>query len=129
MKQADYIFVYGTLMRKCEPNTWSAQLQNKAKFLGDATTTGELYLVDFYPGIIKGNGLVHGEIYQFDQESLLKVLDEYEDCNLENPSNSLYIRERQPCKLNCNGKELNCWVYFYNQSITGLRRIENGIFI
>jgi gamma-glutamylcyclotransferase (GGCT)/AIG2-like uncharacterized protein YtfP len=94
----EYIFVYGTLMKSFAENPFRLLLEKNTKYVGEAFTYGKLFLVDYYPGLIYNNPhenhKVYGEIVSFNRSlDFLAYLDEYEDFNPNNISNSLYIRE------------------------------------
>lgn len=124
-----FLFVYGTLMRKCKPNDWSAFLQENANYIGEATTHGKLYKIDFYPGLVKGEGTVYGEVYKLHQPELtLPTLDEYEDFIAHDLNNSLYLREKASVRLTKNQKVMECWIYYFNRSVYPYTEIRLGKF-
>ncbi len=125
-----YLFVYGTLMKKCPQNEWSAFLQENAVYVDEATIEGALYKIDYYPGLVKGKGTVYGEVYTLHENSkILPLLDEYEGYLLEDSINSLYLRDASQVKLSRTDKIIEAWIYYYNRSITDLKRYNSGIFI
>jgi gamma-glutamylcyclotransferase (GGCT)/AIG2-like uncharacterized protein YtfP len=85
------VFVYGTL-KKNGPNHF---LLEGSEVKGEATVCGTLY--DFgLPGFKRvGRGLVHGELYRVDNETLSR-LDDLEGYSEHNPK-SLYKRVLVPC--------------------------------
>jgi gamma-glutamylcyclotransferase (GGCT)/AIG2-like uncharacterized protein YtfP len=130
----EYLFVYGTLMRKYTDNPLSLLLEKNTKFVGEAFTYGKLFLVDYYPALIHNpvseNHKVFGEIVGFINGSIfLNDLDEYEDFNPNNISNSLYIRDLKKCFLLDNNKSFNCHTYIYNKKVDNLKFLNNGRFI
>ena len=111
------VFVYGTLMRG---------QANHDSFLeedwydGTGTACGfDMYDIGCYPGIIKGNGDVAGELYEVPAESI-KALDELEG------EGSLYLRECCPV-VRPDGNVAFAEVYVYNRSVEGLARIPGAI--
>lgn len=102
-------------------------LNHAGTFLGDCWFRGQLFDLGPYPGAIAGEGLVRAVRYQLNRPSLLSALDEYEDVRPEQ-AKSLYVRERVPL-LSESGDPTGetAWVYFYNQSVAGHRRIESGV--
>ena len=107
------VFVYGTLM-KGEANH-HYYLQNET-CLGKATASGfEMYDIGAFPGIVQGEGLIPGELYEVSHETLRK-LDYLEG------EGSLYIRKSVSVKLS-NGKKAFAWIYIYNDSVDGLKKI------
>jgi gamma-glutamylcyclotransferase (GGCT)/AIG2-like uncharacterized protein YtfP len=114
----EFLFVYGTLMRKYKPNDWTIFLQSNSKYMGEANINGLLYKVDYYPGLVKGEGIVFGELYKLHNAKLtLEKLDEYEDYDPKNKSNSLYVREISEIVLMEENKKMEAWVYYYNCGI------------
>jgi len=94
------VFVYGTL-RKDEPAHGHLEHMG-AKFLGYDTVCGRKTTVyGRYPGLIKGLGLVSGEVYEIPLTGLL-LLDTYESVD-----HGAYYRE----KVTTSGG-LRVWTYF-----------------
>ncbi|MFT7421656.1 MAG: gamma-glutamylcyclotransferase (GGCT)/AIG2-like uncharacterized protein YtfP [Algoriphagus sp.] len=125
-----YIFVYGTLMKKCPPNEWSAFLEENAVYVDEAAVEGGLYKVDFYPGLVKEKGTVYGEVFALNKASeTLAFLDEYEDYRINDKTNSLYLRESSIAKLVRTDKIVKTWVYYYNKPSDGLKKYDSGVFI
>jgi gamma-glutamylcyclotransferase (GGCT)/AIG2-like uncharacterized protein YtfP len=130
----EYLFVYGTLMQKFSENPFRLLLERNTTFVGEAFTFGKLFLVDYYPGLVHNNlnenHKVYGEIVSFKSDSdFLVHLDEYEDYNPDNTSNSLYIRKLSECFLINNHESFNCNTYFYNKNVDNLKFLNNGRFI
>jgi len=130
----EYIFVYGTLMKSFAENPFRLLLEKNTKYVGEAFTYGKLFLVDYYPGLIYNNPhenhKVYGEIVSFNRSlDFLAYLDEYEDFNPNNISNSLYIREIKECFLLENNELFNCHTYIYNKKVDNLNFLTNGRFI
>lgn len=118
----DYIFVYGTLKRNA--NTEMSHLLAKhAEFIDAATYQGKLYRIDDYPGAIPSddpNNKVPGEVFCLHQaDSILSMLDRYEEFGPEFPEPNEYIRLKQTVLLD-NGSNISAWVYVYNHPIEGL---------
>ncbi|WP_304238335.1 gamma-glutamylcyclotransferase [Jiulongibacter sediminis] len=125
----EVLFVYGTLMKKCSRNEWSAFLQKNARYLGEATVKGDLYKVDYYPGLVKSENLVHGELYAFEDSSyVFHYLDQYEDYDSANPEESLYRREKSEVTLKESSETKNAWVYYYNRPTGHLEKYPEGLF-
>jgi len=102
-----YIFVYGTLKR----NKGANHFLSNAKFIGEGVIQGyEMYIVGYFPGIVKGKGKIRGEVYEVDEE-ILEMLDEYEGVP------DLYERIRENVKLD-NGKELEAYFYLYKGDVS-----------
>lgn len=125
-----YLFVYGTLMRKCPANEWSDFLNNNAVYLGEAITAGNLFKVADYPGLVKGAGLVYGELYLLEDPTyVFHYLDSYEDYFPENPASSLYLREMAEVVTIETGEKKMSWLYYYNQPTDHCFKYPDGKFI
>jgi gamma-glutamylcyclotransferase (GGCT)/AIG2-like uncharacterized protein YtfP len=95
------VFVYGMLRRDgVRPMSVSYPA---AKFIAEATTSGHLYDLGAFPGVLldaSGSPVV-GEVYEVDDE-LLNRLDEFE-------ATSNYLRQRVEIHLGSERKP--CWIY------------------
>jgi gamma-glutamylcyclotransferase (GGCT)/AIG2-like uncharacterized protein YtfP len=96
-----FLFTYGTLMRGYPLHR---TLARRATFLGPAHGGGRLLDLGPYPGLIDGEGAVHGELYRLDAPELLHDLDREEGYNFE--------RRRMVVTL-ANGRRARAWVYRY----------------
>jgi gamma-glutamylcyclotransferase (GGCT)/AIG2-like uncharacterized protein YtfP len=125
----EFLFVYGTLMKKCQRNEWSTYLHENAEFIGEAWTEGLLYKIAHYPGLIKGDGKVYGELFRLNspKESLEK-LDAYESYYSFDTQNSQYLREVTEVNLIEEKKVKGAWVYYYNLNIEALEVYPAGKF-
>jgi gamma-glutamylcyclotransferase (GGCT)/AIG2-like uncharacterized protein YtfP len=124
-----YLFVYGTLMQKCRPNAWAAFLHTNAQYAGEASVEGLLYKVAYYPGLVRGEGVVYGELFELrDPEKVFRLLDEYEDYLPDDPDRSLYLRVLAWVTLTETGEKKESWLYYYNQPVTDFMPYENGRF-
>jgi len=120
---ADSVFVYGLLKRGFSLHHHMA----KGTFAGDATARGTLYSLGEYPGMVDGDGTVHGEVYRFDDIAVaLELLDEVEEYDPLEPERSLYVRTVRPVTLRSGGIAVPAWCYLYNRSVKGLTRIASG---
>ncbi|MDP2100566.1 MAG: gamma-glutamylcyclotransferase family protein [Methylobacter sp.] len=126
-----YLFVYGTLKRDAN-NGLHPLLLKHAEFIGNASYQGKLYTIDTYPGAIPSddpNDAVQGEVYLLHQaDSVLPILDRYEEFGPAFPEPNEYIRLKQSVLLK-NGCAITAWVYVYNHPIAGLERIKPADFI
>ncbi|SKC15187.1 gamma-glutamylcyclotransferase family protein [Dyadobacter psychrophilus] len=124
-----HLFTYGTLMRGFD-NPFAERLQNNSVYEGKGYFPGLLYLISWYPGAIydaDSVSKVHGEIYRLSTfEAVIPELDDYEDV-FEDEQSSLYVRKTVSI-IKESGETINCWVYLYNQPVTGLPLIEEGCF-
>ncbi|OSN08273.1 gamma-glutamylcyclotransferase [Lonsdalea iberica] len=104
------IIVYGSLRRKQGNSHW----MTNAQWLGDHQLEGyELYDLGHYPAAVAGEGAVYGEVYRI-SSSILTELDalkrdggEYQRKLIFTPYGS-------------------AWIYLYQRSVMGLRRISSG---
>jgi len=100
------VFVYGTLKGRT-PRRRHRLLRN-ARFVAAASTSGVLYDLGRYPGLIRGSRnarRVTGELYELPDDSarqMLRALDQYEG--------SEYTRRRVYVRLS-NGKRRLAWAY------------------
>lgn len=122
-----YIFVYGTLMKKYQgPKPY--RMEGLGKYVGDARIPGKLYEIEGYPGLVKSqepNFSVLGEVYKlYDPENSLPKLDQYEMCSPEFPEPHEYRREITTIAL--NGKTTQAWVYYYNHWVSEKKLIPSG---
>ncbi len=130
--ETEYLFVYGTLMQEYRDNPFAKVIKQYAAFESEAFTTGKLFLVDYYPGLIEAeeSSYVYGEIYRiYDSKSLFEQLDEYEDYNPENLQNSLFRRKKIPVFNLLTTLPVVAWTYVYNQPTDLLLPIESGKFL
>ncbi|TDB68830.1 gamma-glutamylcyclotransferase family protein [Arundinibacter roseus] len=128
-KQANYLFVYGTLMRGFN-NPFAATLRKHSSFAGLGHFTGELYRISWYPGALylpKSTTSVHGEVYKLIHfETLIEQLDLYEEID-SNEAQSLYIRREVPVMTE-RQEVISCWTYLYNQPVLAADLIPSGRF-
>ncbi len=122
----DFLFVYGTLMRGQSDADIYHRFQEAATFVGEATVLGQLYLIDWYPGLVldPAGGPVHGELYRLPEGGdLLAALDTYECIGPDFPQPQEYKRLRH--EVGSGGK---AWIYAYQWSVTGKDLISGGRF-
>ena len=119
-----HIFVYGTLMTGFQ-NPNALYLHQNSLFISNGFLKGEMYDIGHYPGVIlRGDTIVHGEIFQLKDETILHKLDFYEGCtdDFEKP----YEYVRQLVEVNNSGGAITCWIYVYNWRVKALNKIETG---
>ena len=79
-----------------------------------------------YPCVIEStnpNDKVAGELYKIlDSETLLPLLDEYEECTEHFPDPHEYIRKSLLITLT-DLNQVTAWVYVYNHDVSQLQRI------
>ncbi len=112
------LFVYGTLLRGLERNTLLAD----SAFKGTGTICATLYDCGSYPGIREGAGLVCGELYEINRETL-QLLDQVEGYR-EGNGNSLFVRQEVEVTIADGAVSAVC--YFFNRSTDALALIASG---
>ena len=125
----EFLFLYGTL----KPNQADDEVADVIKGLrriGSATVPGRLYDFGEYPGAIldrNSSKRIHGEVFELplEEDATLKALDEYEEFDVTNPDQSLFVRQRISAKL-LDGRRVNCWIYVYNRDPGNARQITSG---
>jgi len=102
---------------------------DSCEYVTDACVQGRLYDVGTYPAAIESTNpaqKVYGEVYRIlRRDMLLAALDDYEGCSDKYSKPHLYQR-KQLTVSGLNGDEIVAWIYLYNYSVNGLRRIESG---
>jgi gamma-glutamylcyclotransferase (GGCT)/AIG2-like uncharacterized protein YtfP len=116
-----YIFVYGTLKREYNgvPNATFVDLGLLMGYKLYAATQS-------YPGIVKGVGRVHGEIWDITEhaDTIIPYLDQYEGYH-EGWHNSLYLRK--DAQVISPQGTLTCSIYVYNRRVFDQQYIESGV--
>lgn len=108
------VFVYGTLKKGyC----------NHYILLGKTPQSATAYNIQLHTGVeypfaIRGQGTVHGEVYEVDDE-ILRALDQLEQDHDD------YYRELTPVLLE-NRQETQAWIYLSDKAVL-YPRIEDGI--
>lgn len=110
------VFVYGTLRKgQIRHGVLKGSL-----FIGYGFLKGyDMYNLGSFPAIVKGSGVVYGEVYSTNEETL-KTLDYIEgvDCGL-------YKRELKTIELE-SGEVIEAFVYVFSRSLSGAARIKDG---
>ena len=123
----NHLFVYGTLMRGYD-NPAARLLSRDATFCGEARCRGRLYLVTYYPALVRSDepgDVVSGELFCLHApEAAFAILDDYEGCALPQPR---YLRHLLPVTRE-DGTVIEAWTYVYNRPVARLKRIASGRF-
>jgi gamma-glutamylcyclotransferase (GGCT)/AIG2-like uncharacterized protein YtfP len=121
--EPDLLFAYGTL----RPSLAAGRRHLVAGLVpaGAAAMRGLLYDLGGYPGMVAGDGLVHGELLRLSSPDELAALDAYEECGGPNP---LYHRAVTLVRRE-NGEHAAAWAYFYARSVAGKTRIPGGDYL
>ncbi len=124
-----YVFVYGTLRSACQTGAHKQYLRG-ADFISPAKIRGQLYMVDYYPGLVlsETENWAIGEIYLLEDEAQLHDLDVYEGCAKKSPQPHEYERRMTQVVLT-SGEEMAAWVYVYQQESQHLPIINSGDFL
>jgi gamma-glutamylcyclotransferase (GGCT)/AIG2-like uncharacterized protein YtfP len=102
-----YLFAYGMFRDAAR------DLLGEIKKCERTTINGKMYRVNtFYPGVILGEGIIHGDVYLINSDKL-KELDDFEG--------EEYVRKKT---MTSSGKE--CWVYEFILPITSYKEIKSG---
>jgi gamma-glutamylcyclotransferase (GGCT)/AIG2-like uncharacterized protein YtfP len=121
------LFVYGTLMRGYD-NPAAQLLSRDAAFWGEARCQGRLYLVTYYPALVRSDeasDIVSGELFSLHTpEAAFAILDDYEGSTLPQPR---YLRQLLPV-IREDGSTVEAWTYVYNRPVAQLKRIASGRF-
>lgn len=106
------VFVYGSLRQGAS----NAFRMEGAEFLGPACIAGDLYRVDWYPGVVLGGqNKVIGEVYLVPEE-IMPELDAYEG--------SEYTKK--VVKVESGSVCFDAVVWEYNRDISALEIIPSG---
>lgn len=107
------VFVYGTLLQG---------QGNHDHYLEDDWLIGravadkfQMYDIGHYPGIVRGEGRVRGELYEVPAEAM-------EDLDILEDEGSLYIRDSILVTME-SGETVPACIYIYNHDVDGLERI------
>jgi gamma-glutamylcyclotransferase (GGCT)/AIG2-like uncharacterized protein YtfP len=111
------LFTYGTLRDALQRDMVLHGAPTRE--VGPATAAGVLYDLGNYPGLVGGtpDERVPGVVVELPDDAALTRLDTYEDVD-----NGLFVRRRTSVRLDAGG-DVEAWVYFYNRSVRGRRRI------
>ena len=123
----DLLFVYGTLMSHTGTPK-ARQLMAEADSLGAASIAGRLYRIDWYPGLVPGEGRVHGEIFRLRTPAAsLEWLDAYEGIVPGDGGQNRheYERVRRPVTL-ADGRVVEAWVYLYLRDVSAATPVADG---
>ncbi len=111
-KKTITLFVYGGLLKGM---TLSPFIEG-AKYLGPAYIKAKIYFLGQFPGIVEGEDIVFGELYELDIKEL-PGLDKIEDYHPNNIEKSSYIRKQVEVNTLPAGAKIMADAYFYNRPI------------
>jgi gamma-glutamylcyclotransferase (GGCT)/AIG2-like uncharacterized protein YtfP len=122
-----YVFVYGTLLPGLAP-PMIAEVVNTLRVVGPGAVPGRLYHLGAYPGCVpdgRCDGLIHGQLLEIPDPSVLERLDEYEGYAAHDDVGSLFLRTVCDVTL-ADGRQVRSWVYVYNRPVAAARLISSG---
>lgn len=125
----DILFVYDTLRHGQERQNFLSE--GKSRFLGMATTTGELYTIGDFPGLVietsqpgkepPGANQVSGDLFEiFDPSTFFATLDVIAGYWPEQTERSLFVRRLIPVQT--EDGSTNAWAYILNLPANDLPR-------
>jgi len=134
-KEADYVFVYGTLRPKARRLRREAEramrlLEERGEYVGPARIKGKLYRVSWYPGVRESSSdsdVVVGDVFRAPDYVIAK-LDAYEDASTDPRADTDYLRRRKRVRL-ADGRRLLAWTYVYKRAVDPKSRIPGGDFV
>ena len=129
-----FLFAYGTLQPKKAPPEMREAVK-ALKPVAKGSVRGELYDLGQYPGAVFQNGTngrVIGTVLRLPRrkdlnDHILRVLDDYEGVDPDNPKRGLFVRREMPVRTR-NGRRLKCWVYEFNGDPGEGKLIPSGQF-
>jgi gamma-glutamylcyclotransferase (GGCT)/AIG2-like uncharacterized protein YtfP len=122
--EAELLFVYGTL-RPALAAGGHARLVHDLEVVGLATVPGVLLDLGDYPGLIAGDGIVHGEVLRITDPTRLAALDDYEECSGPKP---LFHRTRMVARLG-DGTTVDAWGYRAARPPLAAKVIASGDYV
>ncbi len=124
------LFVHGTLRRAID-SKMHRYLIRHAEFVRDATFQGKLYLIEWYPGVVKSDDVadrVCGEVYRLHDAEVLSRLDDYEGCGPAAAEPAEYVRRMVEVQ-STDGTTMLAWIYLYNWPVENLEYVRSGDFL
>ena len=115
-----YLVLYGSL-RAGQKAFEELGLSDQLAACGTCSFDGDLYDLGDFPGATAGKGRIKAEIFEVTDLSVLDTLDDYEEFDVNDPQNSLFVRR-------CVHIEEfgDAWVYMYNGPKKHAERIASG---
>jgi gamma-glutamylcyclotransferase (GGCT)/AIG2-like uncharacterized protein YtfP len=120
---SDYLFAYGTLIPGCEPKAMNA-VCSRLTVVGEGTVRGTLYDLGAFPGVIEGDGIVHGIVLRVPPHAW-PAMDAYEGCPITGGDEGLFRRVMTRATL-ADGRAVDCWVYVYALDVRGRHSVPSG---
>lgn len=135
MPTRDRLFAYGTILDNPQDAQVQAAITRYTDIIDAAFVPGRLYDLGGYPGgvpLLTGkeqqSHWIYGQILEIiDSSRVFKVLDAYEDADLNHPKAGLYRREKiAVTPMNDPENPLTCFIYWINKVPPYSHRIEDG---
>jgi len=126
------LFLYGSLLTGTPDRLLNKQIRRLLRHAPPGMIQARLYNLGHYPGVVPSasrTDRVYGRVITLANPSLLRRLDRYEDYFADEPAKSEFIRVRMVAQLLPAQKFSNCWVYIYNDDVSGKQRILSGDYV
>ena len=117
------LFAYGTLLAGMRLNEMLAD----AHCLGPAIIRGKLLDLGDYAGLVEGDAVVTGEIYEI-AHPLRERLDQVEGFRPDDPASSLYLRKEVRARRFADGTTVDAEAYFFSRATDREHQITCGDF-
>jgi gamma-glutamylcyclotransferase (GGCT)/AIG2-like uncharacterized protein YtfP len=121
LEDAELLVAYGSLLTG-EGGAVEEEIRSKMTSKGPCVLTGQLYSRGEFPALTPGSGRAEGELFQIEDSSLFRQLDELEGYDAAERDSSLY---RRRC-VRLVEPEVDAWVYYWNGAVDDLPRIDRG---
>ena len=95
---------------------------DQLSYVGRCEISGCLFDLGDYPGLLLGEGIVHAELYEIGDASVIQRLDAYELYDSDDPEGSLYIRRL----VRLARPDCDAWLYVYNRDVSEKACITSG---
>ncbi|MCG5547398.1 gamma-glutamylcyclotransferase family protein [Halorhodospira halochloris] len=135
MTTRDRLFAYGTILDNPQDPQVQAAITRYTDKIDDAYVPGRLYDLGSFPGAVPLLGgkeqqqhWVKGQILEIiDSHRVFKVLDAYEDADINHPKAGMFRREKVTVTPNSASEEpFTCYIYWINKVPPYAHRIEDG---
>ena len=121
--KTEFFFVYGTLK---EDGRFAKDFDRYRVTSKKATVSNmDLYKINWFPGILPGNGTVIGELHEYkDPETVVALMDRIE--GYDGSKQSLFKREHRTV-ITESGKKVKATMYLFNHKVKKTQLIKSGI--
>lgn len=117
-----YLATYGTLMRVFGQHE-ALGVGDRITFVTECRFDGQLYDLGRFPGAVRGEGTVHGELFRLDSPDVLERLDRYEGYDPAQEHASPFVRRRTTLRVPGGA---TAWVYWYDGNVRNAPRVPSG---